>query len=169
MEDRLSRYQAKCDSLTLINEDLQKKLKQQLEDQEQMVTFLKRKNQEQAVLYMDLEERFLALQTAKEVECERLEGQIAQLKEDSQRALDQAAMENKLLQSQLESLETFRLNKDKLERELASKDELIEQLKLEQSEMLHKLEKKAVLDKNRYDSHVFIHTYLFRVCVCVLS
>lgn len=71
------------------------------------------------------------------------------MKEDSQRALDQAAVENKVLQGQLESLENFRLNKDKLEKELRAKDELIEQQKKEHSEALYQLEKKAVLDKDR--------------------
>ena len=77
---------------------------------------------------------------------------MSQLKEDSQRALDQAAVENKVLQGQLESLENFRLNKDKLEKELRSKEELIEQQK-DHSEALYRLEKKAVLDKDRSVEH----------------
>ena len=58
-------------------------------------------------------------------------------------------MENKVLQGQLESLEQFRLNKEKLEAEMRRKDELIEQQRREHSEKLYKLEKKAVLDKDR--------------------
>ena len=149
MEQRLSRYQVKCDRLQIENEDLHKKLKQQLEDQEQRITFLKRKNQEQAVMLMDLNEKFEALKLAKEKERERLEGQLTTLKEDSQRALDQAAMENKLLQAQLDSLESFRQNKEKLENELKKKDEMIEQLKKEHEQTIYDLEKKAVLDKDR--------------------
>jgi len=61
----------------------------------------------------------------------------------------QAAIENKLLQGQLESLENFRLNKEKLEAELRRKEEMIEQQKHEHSEALYRLEKKAVLDKDR--------------------
>ena len=72
------------------------------------------------------------------------------MKEDSQRALDQAAVENKVLQGQLEALENFRLNKDKLEGEMKSKEKLLEQMKQEHSQALYKLEKKAVLDKDRY-------------------
>lgn len=72
------------------------------------------------------------------------------MKEDSQRALDQAAVENKVLQGQLESLENFRLNKDKLEAEMREKEELIEQMKKEHGQALYNLEKKAVLDKDRY-------------------
>lgn len=62
----------------------------------------------------------------------------------------QAAVENKLLQGKLESLETFRENKEKLEAELRQKEELIEKLKGEFDEKLYNLEKKAVLDKDRW-------------------
>ena len=89
LEERLGRYQAKCDKLRLENQELQDQLRQQVEDQEQMIAFLKRKNQEQAEQYVDLEEKLMALQQAKESEKERLEQQITQMKEDSQRALDQ--------------------------------------------------------------------------------
>ena len=41
-------------------------------------------------------------------EKKRYEQQLTQLKEDSQRALDQALVENKVLQGQLEALENFR-------------------------------------------------------------
>lgn len=152
--------------MQLENDDLQKKLKQQLEDQEQVITFLKRRNQQQAEQFMDLEEKLAALKLAKEKERERLESQLTTLKEDSQRALDQAAMENKMLQAQLDSLESFRQNKEKLENELKSKDEMIEKLRKEHQETVYDLEKKAVLDKDRYyllpQSNLmhFINTYM---------
>jgi len=89
LEERLGRYQAKCDKLQLENVELQKQLRQQLEDQEQMIMFLKRKNQEQAEQYIDLDEKLIVLQQAKDAEREKFEQQIAQMKENSQRALDQ--------------------------------------------------------------------------------
>lgn len=61
----------------------------------------------------------------------------------------QAAIENKLLQGKLESLENFRQNKEKLEAELRRMEEVIEEQKYEHSEALYRLEKKAVLDKDR--------------------
>ena len=85
---------------------------------------------------------------------ERLEQQNAQLKEDSQRARDQAAVGNKVLQGQLESLENFRLNKEKIEEEMQRKDKLIEQRKQEHEEALYRLEKKAILDKDRLGAHM---------------
>ena len=62
------RYQAKCDRLQLSNDQLEGKLSQQLEDQEQMITFLKRKSQEQMELNLDLEEKSTVLRQAKENE-----------------------------------------------------------------------------------------------------
>ncbi len=115
-----------------------------------MITFLKRKNQEQALKFMDLEDKLAALRQAKETEREKLEAQLTTLKEDSQRALDQAAMENKMLQAQLDALENFKQNKEKLENDLKTKDEMIEQLKKEHEELVYNLEKKSVLDKDRY-------------------
>ena len=149
LEERLSRYQVKCDRLQLENDDLQKKLKQQLEDQEQMIMFLKRKNHEQAQQFMDLEEKLFALKQAKEKERERLEALLTSLKEDSQRALDQAAMENKMLQAQLDALESFKQNKEQLENDLKQKDEEIERWKKQHEAVVYNLEKKAVLDKDR--------------------
>ena len=61
LEGRLSRYQGKCDQLQLKNDELQKQLHQQLEDQEQMITFLKKKGQDQTEAYIDLEEKLAAL------------------------------------------------------------------------------------------------------------
>ena len=115
-----------------------------------MITFLKRKNHEQAQQFMDLEEKLFALKQAKEKEREKLEAQLTSLKEDSQRALDEAAMENKMLQAQLDSLEAFKQNKERLENELREKDEMMELLKKQQEEIVYNLEKKAVLDKDRY-------------------
>ena len=68
LEERLARYQAKCDKLQFSNDELQKQLKQQLEDQEQMILFLKKKNQEQAEQYVDQEERLMALRQTKDAE-----------------------------------------------------------------------------------------------------
>lgn len=119
-----------------------------------MITFLKRRNQEQATQFLDLEDKFIALKQAKEKEREKLEGQLTTLKEESQRALDQAAMENKMLQGQLDALEAFRQDKEKIENDLKMKDEMIEQLKKEHERIIYDLEKKAVLDKDRYCSPV---------------
>ncbi len=75
--------------------------------------------------------------------------QLSQLKEDSQRALDQASVENKVLQGQLEALESFRVNRDKLYAEMKEKDQKIAALEEKHKDELYKMEKKAVLDRDR--------------------
>jgi len=162
LEERLSRYQAKCDKLELSNTDLHKKLQQQVEDQEQMISFLKRKAHDQTERFVDLEDRLHHAQQVKDEQQQKLEAQVAQLKEESQRALDQAVMENKILQGQLESLETFRQNKERIEREMIEKDEEIETLKKSHSEELYQLEKKAVLDRDRYAPPLLMLKWQFK-------
>lgn len=58
----MGRYQEKSDRLVVENSELQEKLRQQVEDQEQMITFLKQKSSEQAELFVDLEEQLAAVQ-----------------------------------------------------------------------------------------------------------
>ena len=58
----MARYQTKSDKLQVDNDELQKQLRQQLEDQEERVTFLKKKSSEQAECYNDLEEKLAAVQ-----------------------------------------------------------------------------------------------------------
>lgn len=53
------------------------------------------------------------------------------------------------MQGQLEALEEFRENKEKLEEEARERVAEIERLKREQEEMVYSLEKKAVLDRDR--------------------
>ena len=62
------RYQAKCDKLQLQNDELQGQLKQQVEDQEQRIAFLKMKSQKQVELNFELEEKNMTLQQAKDNE-----------------------------------------------------------------------------------------------------
>ena len=80
---------------------------------------------------------------------DRYEQQITQLKSDSQLATDRASVEIKVLLGQLEALEHFRLNKESLEAELRSQEELVERLKEEHGEALYTRDKKTVLDKDR--------------------
>ena len=68
-----------------------------------------------------------------------------------------------MLQGQLESLENFRLNKEKLEAEMMRKDEVIEQQQREHEEALYQLEKKAVLDKDRSGASVSFNNRPFTI------
>ena len=54
-----------------------------------------------------------------------------------------------VLQGQLEALEDFRVNKERLEAEARKRVAEIERLKQEQEDVVYDLEKKAVLDRDR--------------------
>ena len=169
LEDRLSKYQTKCDKLQLSNEELQKQLKQQLEDQEQMTTFLKKKSQQQTEHQLELEEELCTLKQTKETEKEHYEQQITQLKDESQRALDQLAVESKVLQGQLKSLETFRLHKDAMESEMKQLKETIDRLQTLHNDSLYGVEKKAVLDKDRLVANAKFWAELVVVLNCIYA
>ena len=54
-----------------------------------------------------------------------------------------------VLQGQLEALEEFRENKDRLEEEARERVAEIERLRREQEDVVYSLEKKTVLDRDR--------------------
>ena len=113
MEDRITRYQAKCDNLKSSNEDLQKKLTQQLEDQEQIIALLKQKITNLNEQCVDLDDHLETLKAEKEAEREKLLLEIASIREEAQERLDQLVAENTVLHGTLESLEEFKESKDK--------------------------------------------------------
>ncbi|XP_003385936.1 PREDICTED: cilia- and flagella-associated protein 157-like [Amphimedon queenslandica] len=149
LEERVARYQLKCDHLQTTNETLQKKLTQQLEDQEHIIALLNKKIQEQTEQFAELDDQLVALRHEKETERERLMSEISAIREEAQDRLDQLTAENTVLHATLDSLEEFKVNKEKLESELKSKQERIEELKKEFDEKIYSLEKQAVLDKDR--------------------
>ena len=113
LEQRVARYQSRCDILSVSNEDLQKKLTQQLEDQEHIMALLKKKIQEQSEQCVELDEKLTVLKHEKEKEIEKLMKETALIREDAQDRLDQLVAENTVLHGTLDSLEEFRTNKDK--------------------------------------------------------
>lgn len=107
------RYQAKCDNLKSANEDLQKKLTQQLEDQEQIIALLKQKIKNLNEQCIDLEDQLDTVKAEKEAEREKLLNEISSIREDAQDRLDQLVAENTVLHGTLDSLEEFKLSKEK--------------------------------------------------------
>lgn len=112
-----------------------------------------------------------ATKQAKEREKEHFEAQLAQQQESARRTQDKLQVENsvssfsshtsavqfysllslppQVMAGQLEALEEFRVNKERLEEEARMRVAEIERLKKEQEEMMYSLEKKAVLDRDR--------------------
>lgn len=109
----MGRYQTKCDHLQTSNDHLQRKLTQQLEDQEHIIALLNKKIQEQAEQFADLDDQLATLRHEKDTERERLLNEISTIREDAQDRLDQLIVENTVLHSTLNSLEEFKANKEK--------------------------------------------------------
>ena len=149
LEDRIQRYQAKCDKLQANNESLEKQLQQQLEDQESIVTLLKKKIQEQSGQVMELEEAIAALRDEKEVELEKLQKEIASVREDAQDRLDQMTSENTVLRATVSSLEEYRLNKEAYDSDLQKLQDKIKENQKEFENQIYQLDKQAVLDRDR--------------------
>lgn len=149
LEGRLVRYQAKCDKLQSSNEALEKQLQQQLEDQESIITLLKKKIQEQSSQQMELEEAIMVLREEKDAELEKLQLEIAAVREDAQDRLDQIASENTVLRATLDSLEEYRINKESYDAILQKLQDTIKKKQKDAELHVYQLEKQAVLDRDR--------------------
>lgn len=149
LEGRVGRYQAKCDKLLENNEDMEKQLQQQMEDQESIMTLLKKKIQEQSAQQLELEEAMTALREEKELELEKLQHEITAVREEAQDRLDQMLSENTVLRGTLDSLEEYRLNKASYDENLQKLQDTIKKQQKNFDEHIYQLDKQAVLDKDR--------------------
>jgi chromosome segregation ATPase len=113
LEERVGRYQEKCDKLESSTSNLQKKLTQKIEDQEHIIALLKSKIQEQSEQCAELDDQLTALKHEKDTITDRMTKEIAAIREDAQDRLDQLIAENTALQATLDSLEEFKINKEK--------------------------------------------------------
>jgi len=150
LEERLAKYQKLNDQIKLQNEDLQKTLQQQVEIQKDIVSGLRRDLQGQTDKYADLEEKMIALTQAKNQERDQFEIQLANARSEFSEIEDRLKADNIALKGKMETLEDYRLHKDDMEKKLASLEKQIEAQKKLHEETIYSLEKKAVLDKDRY-------------------
>ena len=149
LEGRLVRYQAKCDKLQASNDEMEKQLQQQLEDQESIMTLLKKKIQDQSSQYLELEDAMAALREEKEVELEKLQHEITSVREEAQDRYDMIAAENAMLRGTLESLEEYRKNKKAYDENLQQLQDKIQEQQKNFDERIYRLDKQAVLDKDK--------------------
>lgn len=149
LDNRLGRYQAKCDDLEVSNGQFKDKYVQMSTDKKEIVSFLKRSLEQRGDEIADINDRLIGLQQAKDTEKETYEQQLQQLRTDFQETKDQLTSENMILGGKLASLEEFKVQKEDLMEKMARLDEEIkEQEKLHDDE-IYKLERKQVVDKDR--------------------
>lgn len=156
LEQKLARYQVRCDELEVKNKEVDGKFEQQATDNKEIVSFLKKQLEQRADEIADLQERLIGLQHTKDAERDKYEVQLTAFRTEMQEMKDKLTSENMVLGGKLASLEEFRVQKEDL---LAKFEEMEVLLKCQESdhkEQIYQLERRAVVDKDRY-----------RICLCV--
>ncbi|MGH0122740.1 UNVERIFIED_CONTAM: hypothetical protein FKN15_007071 [Acipenser sinensis] len=148
LEERLERYQHKCDELEVREKDFSSEFDRLTKDKKEIVSFLKRSLDQRADELADLTDRLIGLQQAKEAEKEACENQLAQLRHEFQESKDQLTSENMILAGKLASVEEFRVQKEELMGRLTEMEEQLEKQGQEHQTTISNLEKKAVVDKD---------------------
>ena len=156
LEARLSRYQKKCDELELENKEFKNNYDQQAMDKKEIVSFLKKQLEQRADEIADLQERLIGLQQAKDSEKDQYEVQLATLRTEMQEIKDQLTSENMVLGGKLASLEEFRVQREDLMAKFANLEQQLIDQENQYKEQIYSLEKKAVVDKDRYNIKLFI-------------
>ncbi|XP_075691255.1 cilia- and flagella-associated protein 157 isoform X2 [Rhinoderma darwinii] len=149
LEGRLDRYQKKWDEICAKEIFFQAQFEQLSSDKKEIVSFLKRTLNQRVDEIADLNDQVSGLQQAKDTEKEAYETQLSQMRHEFQETKDRLTSENMLLAGRLASLEEFRVQKEDLMAKFAALEEKLRKQEEEHKDLMYKLEKKAVLDKDR--------------------
>ncbi|XP_044124396.1 cilia- and flagella-associated protein 157 [Bufo gargarizans] len=149
LEGRLERYQKKWDEICAKENFFQAQFDQLSSDKKEIVSFLKRTLNQRLDEIADLNNQLSGLQQAKDAEKDAYEAQLAQMRHEFQETKERLTSENMLLAGKLASLEEFRVQKEELMAKFAALEEKLRKQEEEHKDMMYKLEKKAVLDKDR--------------------
>ncbi|KAI8495376.1 hypothetical protein Bbelb_268310 [Branchiostoma belcheri] len=149
LERKRERQQQKAQELEDANKEFKDQYDQMSKDKHDIVTFLKRTLQERIDEVADLTDRLSALQQDKDQEKEAYEETIKSMKAEFQETKDNLSTENMNLQRALAGLEEFKIQREDLMRKFANLEEDSRKLQDEHQEQMYKLERKAVVDKDR--------------------
>ncbi|KAG7318396.1 hypothetical protein KOW79_018151 [Hemibagrus wyckioides] len=157
LEDRLEKYQHKCDELEVRQKDFSTNYNNVVREKKDIVLYLKRTLSQKEDELADVLEKLQELQAAKDAEKESYEKQLSVLRSELQETKDKLTSENMVLAGKLASLEDFQMQKDELLDQMESLKEQLEQQKQEHQTVLYNLEKKAVLDNDRLKKEMQQH------------
>ncbi|XP_076853900.1 cilia- and flagella-associated protein 157 isoform X2 [Brachyhypopomus gauderio] len=157
LEERLEKYQHKCDELEVREKDFSTSYNNVEREKKDIVLYLKRSLAQKEEELSDLSEKLQALQIAKDTEKESSEMQMSILRHELQESKDKLTSENMALAGKLACLEEFRAQKDELMTRLASLKEQLEQEKQDHQSAVHNLERKAILDNERLKKEMQQH------------
>ncbi|XP_033116447.1 cilia- and flagella-associated protein 157-like [Anneissia japonica] len=149
LENRLARYQRKCDELEVASSQFQAEYGQMSTDKKEIVSFLKKQLEQRQDEIADLNDRLVGLQQAKDAEKDGYEQQLTQLRTEFQETKDQLTSENMILSGKLASLEEFKVQKEDLMAKFAAMEVELERQQTGHNDKIYQLERKQVVDKDR--------------------
>lgn len=156
LEQKIARYQEKCDKLELLNKEVLKNFDQQSHDKDEIASFLSNKVEKKSIEVYELQEQISSLETKKKKEKEGFELEIVNIKTDMSQMEDKLMAENTILSSKLASLEEFRIQREDLMNRSAEMEEEIKTLQNNHKEQIYQLDRKAVVDKDRLKKEMIL-------------
>ncbi|XP_051971546.1 cilia- and flagella-associated protein 157-like isoform X1 [Xyrauchen texanus] len=157
LEERLERYQHKCDELEVQEKDLSSKIDNVEKEKKDIIIYLKRTIAQKEDDLTELAEELSRHQQAQEAERESFELQLSLLRHELQENKDKFTSENMALAGKVASLEEFSMQREKLMAECRSFKEQLQKQKEEHQAEIYNLEKKAVLDNDRLKKEMLEH------------
>lgn len=149
LENRLARYQRKCDEVEIANQEFHKQYDQLQVDKKDIVQFLKKQLDSKNDEVADLTDRLRGLQQAKDSEKDGFENQLGNIRAEFQETKEHLTSENILLGGKLAGLEEFKVQKDQLMNKFGDMED--DMMKKEEGfkDSVYGLERKNVIDKDR--------------------
>ncbi|XP_060763898.1 cilia- and flagella-associated protein 157 [Neoarius graeffei] len=157
LEERLEKYQNKCDELEVRQKDFSTNYNNIVREKKDIALYLKRTLSEKEDEIADLLEKLQEIQAAKDAEKEAFDRQLSVLRSDFQETKDKLTSENMVLAGKLAALKDFQTQKDELMGQMESLKGQLEQEKQEHRSIIYNLEKKAVLDNYRLKKEMQQH------------
>lgn len=149
LENRLARYQKKCDELELTSHTYKADKEKTESNMKNIMDYLQNEIHKKDDAILDLKDRLIGTQQAKDTEKETYEMKLQQLRNEFQNMKDQLTSENMILHGKLAALEEFKVQKEELMKKMMELGDNLKQQEKEHQDEIYKLERKQVVDKDR--------------------
>jgi len=149
LEEKLGRYQQKCDLLTLQNQEFQQKYQNEQLEKEDITAYLRKQMEQKQDMILELKEEILTVQSKADKEKQDAMNRYTNLKHDTTEQIDRLRAESALLQGSLTSLQDFKVRKDELEAQYRDLQATLDQVNTQHNDKIYQLERKQVIDKDR--------------------
>uniref|UniRef100_A0A8C4Q594 Cilia- and flagella-associated protein 157 n=2 Tax=Eptatretus burgeri TaxID=7764 RepID=A0A8C4Q594_EPTBU len=149
LESRLARYQRRCDELEVERERHDDECEQLRTDKKDMVAYLNKTLKEREAKLSDLSTQLSDVQTQYEEEQRKHCAQVSQLQNQLQQTTERLTTDNENLRGRLAMLSDFNDQREHILAHVATLEQNIEEQQQEHTNALHKVEVKAIIEKER--------------------